>query len=73
MRGLYHQGCVFSQVWVTAVVVVVTSRLIAFHYSRHRNLIQFGCDDVVDAWRTAKYDFAQCAQNPAWSLPSNLD
>ena len=41
-----------------------TSRLIAFHYSRHRNLIQFGCDDVVDAWRTAECDFAQCAQNP---------
>ena len=40
-----------------------TSRLIAFHYPRQRNLTQFGCDDVVDAWRTAQYDFAQCAQN----------
>ena len=38
----------------------LTSHLIAFHYPRHGNLIHL---DVVDAWRTAEYDFTQCAQN----------
>ena len=45
MHGLYHLCCILSLAWVPAVVVFkdCLAHLIAFHYPRHRNLIQFGC------------------------------
>ena len=45
MHGLYHHGCVFFSGMGprSRSFQRLTSHLIAFHYPRHRNLIQFGC------------------------------